>query len=312
MGLEYLKRWHWAVIGLILGLVFGGSQVMFRETDPGGDRTFDRRQFEAYLARGMQVQNLVLHPTLDGQEWITGEVFKHENGSLTAPAPRRVRRPGRRLWPRMSSAPEPAPVTQPAEVKQPPGTWVPFPVLAAEANSKQSRYEKMNGREYIEYLKKEYPQAADMMTYRFAWWEVPKYTLSIYGGAGVLLVGGVWPTIIALLTGAGLGRAKKEEDTYDLSRFKGKTAKTTAAAVDHTQGDQELAELNAKLEAGVVDMLTTSTTPDIDHDEEEAHAIRKLENRPMDATESALGKSSDDPKDYNGEFYPVVRPGGKK
>ena len=44
--------------------------------------------------------------------------------------------------------------------------------------------------------------------------------VAIWGGGAVLLIGGVWPTLLSVMIGAGLGRPKSEKkDDYDLDRF---------------------------------------------------------------------------------------------
>jgi len=293
MGLEYLKRWHWMIIGLILGAMFGGTRLMWRDADPGGERSYDRQQFADMLKRGMQVRNLVLHPPIDGQEWITGEALKYKNGTFSANLQR-----GRRWW-LLNIGPATKP-TDPAAVE---GTWVPFPLLAGDVTSNRPIYQKPStAAEYIADLQKAVPRAKDSLTLKTAWWETPKVTMGIYTLGGFVVIGLIWPTVADLLAGAGLGKQRPKEE-YDLNRFKSEPEpEVKPAAV--VAGASALDDLNAKLEAEVADMFMGKTGIEQEDEEEEA-AIKQLR---MDAVETPTEKAEREEREYKGEFYPVVKP----
>ena len=90
-------------------------------------------------------------------------------------------------------------------------------------------------RDYIDQLRKNHSE----ITYRYAWWNLPTAAAAIWGGGAVLLIGGIWPTLVSLMIGAGLGRKKDQESEYDLDRFKGgteaaaKSASKAPTAEDH-------------------------------------------------------------------------------
>ncbi len=319
MGLENLKFWHWMIIGVLVGVGFG--YVKSQMTDVSGPtvRSWDRGQFhEALGERGttLAVRKLVLHPANDGQEWVSGEIYQRKEGPFSIYNPNARR--GNFRWRNATSQPA---NTQKIELP-PGGRWVPLDLLAADPNRKDPYYRPdannpvyktmLDGHEWLAQLQKDYPPIPGFerdLTFRFAWWEVPKNMMMIYGAGGFVVIGVIWPSIIALLMGAGL--AKRPEKTYDLNRFKGGEEKKEAKA-GATQADQDqLAELNAKLEAGVADMLQGETTPDIDHDAEHAAVVKKLETTAMDAKEGAVA-APEKPKDYQGEFYPVAKSQGQK
>src|SRR5437763_821284 len=91
MGIDELKRWHWMAIGLLLGAMFGGSRVYFREPNMSGPRSYVRDQFEEVLWRNVDIRNLVLHPPLNGQEWVTGELYRRDTPN-NGPRLQRVRK----------------------------------------------------------------------------------------------------------------------------------------------------------------------------------------------------------------------------
>jgi|GEM_PF-2146155 len=311
MGIDELKRWHWMIIGLLLGAMFGGSRVYFREPDMSGPRSYRRDQFEEVLWNRVDIRNLVLHPPMNGQEWVTGELYRLDRPNN-----------GPRLAPQRRNS------TQPAVER--PGKWVQFPLLASDveltakdtAAIESAKRAKITlretpaygtyptAREYLAQLAVDVPGGKEKLAFKYAWWETSRAMLTIYTSAGFVVIGVIWPTIINLMIGAGLGRPKKEADAYDLSRFKS-GSKAAPVAKQASAADTRLAELNAKLEADVAGMIMGSNLSTIEQeDEEEAQAIRQLETQRLEveAKERAIAES----KEYKGEFYPVAKPGGKK
>jgi hypothetical protein len=244
------------------------------------------------VRRGMEVRNLVLHPPIDGQEWVTGEAKKYKNGTFS-PAQQGG---GRRWW--QFAMPTTKAVTEQA------GEWVPFPLLAGDVTSNRPIYQKpVTAAEYLAELQKQVPRLKDALVYKTAWWEAPKYTVSMYAAGGFVLIGVVWPTIQNLLTGAGFGKARPKEE-YDLDRFKSDPEPQAKPAAVAASANDQLAELNAKLEAEVAGMMIGKTAIEQEDEEEEA-AIKQLR---MDAVETVAEKEAREAQEYKGEFYPVAKP----
>src|SRR5207244_2481957 len=61
-------------------------------------------------------------------------------------------------------------------------------------------------RDYLAEVKERFPD----VQYRYAWWTQPKAQFGLWMGGAVLLIGGVWPSLVNLMIGAGLGRPHKE------------------------------------------------------------------------------------------------------
>jgi hypothetical protein len=91
-----------------------------------------------------------------------------------------------------------------------------------------------------------------MVAYRYCWWEERGFTAAIYPLAGVVLIGGVWPTLLNFLVGIGLGSKKKAAaDEYDVDRFKGASKATAVSrpkAGMTARDEQQLAAMTAELE----------------------------------------------------------------
>lgn len=141
--------------------------------------------------------------------------------------------------------------------------------------------------------------------YQYAW--DPRFAYPGAVLASLIVIGGIWPSVLALLIGAGFGPAQKE--TYDLSRFKGGAEEKKPARAGPTEADQakvrELAdELEKKLLAeagarGVAEGAGASA--------DEA-PVKELVMAPVEAPVEAKAEVS---KEYGGEYYPVARKGGK-
>lgn len=64
-----------------------------------------------------------------------------------------------------------------------------------------------------------------------------------------MLIGGVWPSIVSLMVGAGLGFNKEDKGPdYDLDRFKGEEAKKPGAPQPTAADMQHLRDLESELE----------------------------------------------------------------
>jgi hypothetical protein len=133
--------------------------------------------------------------------------------------------------------------------------------------------------------------------YRFAWWATRPMTVFLWTAGGCILIGGIWPTVVNLLIGAGFGRAKPADDAYDLSRFQSEAdlTPTAAPAVDELmlrlrELEEELLK-NAKTSESAPAVVATPATP------------KPLVGQPL----QPLPPVDEEEKDFAGEFYPVAR-----
>src|SRR5665213_75594 len=140
--------------------------------------------------------------------------------------------------------------------------------------------------------------------YRYAWWMGRGAILTIGAVGGLVVIGGIWPTVLSLLTGAGFGRLPREKEVYDLSRFHGNSEgspKVAATGLDADAArelevvtDAKIRELEAELAGrGKGDEMHKSV-----------EAVRPLDAAAIE--ESAKEKHAED-VEFAGEFYPVAR-----
>src|SRR5688500_2452129 len=201
-GIEDVKRWQWALLGILVGAALAYSQNEFADDTPG--RTMDGYTFASHLRRtpfpnGNKaplpwVDNIVVFPKSDGAYWVRAQlltptdkprVMKYKTHWLTD-------------WSGVPTSPwggrgrTPRPTT--ARLTTQPTTTQP----ATQSTVRQD----VSVLTFLDLSSAQFPH----VTYRVAWWTSPQNRMIIYSAAGLILVGGVWPTLIALLTGAGFGR----------------------------------------------------------------------------------------------------------
>jgi hypothetical protein len=145
----------------------------------------------------------------------------------------------------------------------------------------------------------------------YRWWESSKYGYETWLIGTFLIVGVIWPTLLNVMIRGGLGKMTPEE--YDLTRFKGGTdpatmPKASAAAV--TQSDMDkLRDLEAAM-AENMKAGATATAPMPEKSPEPEPVIKKLAGGPAEAAAAPL-QATEEPRDYQGEYYPVVKPHGQ-
>jgi hypothetical protein len=294
MGLEDLKRWHWAGIGLVVGLAFGGVRVFYGpDLDSGVVRRLNTaRQFERGLIQPPnardKINDVVVYPAdAEGRVWMTFT---------------QVRQTNKRIDPADPNSPLEGIVDRVRyDVPEP---YKPQVVPLADGRS------DLTVREYLNGLQQQFPDA--QIKYRYAWEAVPANTMLLYGGAGLVLIGGVWPSVIGLLTGAGIwGPRSRKAAGYDLDRFAtgAEPAAPSAAALSEAERLRQQQEMEdallAKLDGFGADGAPASGS--IDEDAE----VRPLTAGASEPTRDPRKPAKDD-KSYQGDFYPVARPGGKK
>jgi len=150
------------------------------------------------------------------------------------------------------------------------------------------------------------------LAYKFAWWETRNGVYALWGGGAFAAVGLVWPLVMTLLVGAGLGREPDPE--YDLSRFKGSAKPVEVKKKTATEEDMaRLAALEAEMEA----RLMKDAKPREAHPvaaAAPAPAIRKLESGSA-AQEAKAGEAADPNKAFGidrEDFYPTEIHGKSK
>jgi hypothetical protein len=273
MHVQDLKRWHWILIAIAVGVALSYAWTSIEPSVPRhiGQETFERQLVAPPIEGHPWLANLVVHPPIDGVMVVTGEQL-----SL---------RPNEKLADYRPFAFNAIAPYQPL----PPASRRNRPPSPSDSN------------ETVVTFLQETAATHDHVRYRFAWERQSGVVYAIWTGGAILLIGGVWPTLLSLLVGAGYGLSEEEESDYDLDRFgKGRQA-SAAPTVDVGLSAAHLAEVEAELQknleglgsgAGVA--ATSAPVPE----------VRKLDGGPVETAPLA----HDDANEYKGEFYPVAKP----
>ena len=200
-------------------------------------------------------------------------------------------------------------------VRQPDGMYRYIPSkLTAEipfhaANFVKAKSSTYSIRDYLNEVKQEHPD----VSYRYASWDQPWASFGMWMAGAVIMLGGIWPTLIGLLTGAGLGRQAKRKDEYDLDRFS-KSGEPASSGITFrkpgmTDADAEkLRDMQDQMAQNLAGMKMTAA-PGAAEDIQApfAEGVRKLAGGPVES--QAAKTAEEEAKEYKGEFYPVVKSG---
>ena len=150
----------------------------------------------------------------------------------------------------------------------------------------------------------------DHVTYTYAWWRQPKTAYLMGALGGLLLMGGVWPTVLRLAARAGgLPPAVEKESGYgDLG---GRGAEPAPAAPAASVEDDE--EIDAVM-AHYVNAGAPQSEDEAESAEEDAEAerrLRDLETAPL-APAASAARDAAERKEYGGDYYPVARSAAKR
>jgi prepilin-type processing-associated H-X9-DG protein/prepilin-type N-terminal cleavage/methylation domain-containing protein len=264
MFVQDLKRWHWVLIGIIAGIVVGQAQSLVSADRPVGGRDFiTQPAFESKLRYS---------PVL-GKPYLAN-IILHASGTTDLVSVSELNTETLQYRDRWFAAPRPYVSLQ----------------LGVHAAARS------------DYTVKDYltEAAATNPAIKFstAWWESTWGAIAVWGAGGALLIGGVWPFVLNLLVGAGLGRRPKEAN-YDLSGFKGEASEKVKGEVT----DEDRQRLEA-LEADMAAALAASG---------ESHAAAGSPAQPTVIRELVVESVEQSPataeidKDFAGEFYPVEK-----
>jgi hypothetical protein len=179
MDVENLKRWHWILLGSVVGLLATGARLaMLRQGSGRGDRTTSLYKFMDRVVRppgpdGLPpVRNIVVYPEIrlpgannERSSLVTCEILERASGK---------------------------PVYKKYACYTPAGA----------ATSSGPSVNGFAVREFLDATQQTYRH----IHYRTAWWATPPMIIAIWGGGSLVLVGGVWPLMLSVLSRNGFGR----------------------------------------------------------------------------------------------------------
>lgn len=289
MQIEDFKRGHWIVIGALMGLALGYAWSSMG-SNLEGIRTVDSRDFERDVllkdeASGLPfVTSIVVHPA---EESFDGKVNVVTYKKLAKDKQGRVGWLDKRLIAKIPYKPVMVGRVAPAE--------------------------NLTIDTYLTELAKQSPD----VDFHYGWWLESRNAMMLGAAVGIALVGGLWPTLLNVMIGAGFGRkpdpnepkTKKQKFDWGSLLRKSKSAPKPASPAAHvTVGDQqhlrEVADAYERTLGGSAGSAGTATaTAEMTHTEA---PVRKLEGGPVEAAKPIAKPEDDDEIEVKGEYYPVL------
>lgn len=300
MQLAALKRWHWVVLALLAGFAVAWARQAAQGeltgvwVDDFGYRLSDRARFEQALGEQLQGNRLFKDITVYPR-WVQDAQGRRTLVHVVAG----------RYW---GGRPEVVNGTAQA-VWRPTCFIAPVPYVPA---TDLSIYNKPGGENYAKRFQDAGPNATVLdflsvmgraagVSYRYAWWDAHPYLAWV--GGSLLLVGGVWPTVINLLVFSSLTRPP-EAKAMSLWGVKGTTTAPRPGAVlaHHPAPD----ELDAELEAAL------HGNPSAGDTEPAPAAVPVLSTTPLDPVAPLDTGPAKEFGAKEEDFYPTERRAGRR
>jgi prepilin-type N-terminal cleavage/methylation domain-containing protein/prepilin-type processing-associated H-X9-DG protein len=258
MYLEDVKRWQWALAGVIAGLAVGYSiNASNVQRDSTMRRPLSAEQFVDDLnqpaGKPRSIRNLVIDPPADDQNYVTGEV-------LLA------------------------------------GKYRPFAFYAGRPFVASPNVHADSVLDYVNSI-----SAGRDIFYLHPWWRATWFVYLASAFGGLVVIGGVWPTVLNLIYFGSFRQPAPAKVEYDLERFVAETP-TLPPKPQLTDADNErLHEIEQAIEASL-----GTTAPRAGPVE----SAKGPEVVPLQggALEPIAPPRDEGPKEYRGEFYPVQKP----
>jgi hypothetical protein len=284
MRIDQFKRWHWVILGVVLGLVISFWRGTFRSDAPLEERTtLDPSEFERMLvAKPHQgkplLKNIQVHAMRDGSYWLTAQQLLGDKSPGSAEAT---------YVPVRIHAPTPyVPAGSPAAKPDPRFTVI----------------------DYLEMVQAKHT-SVDFST---RWWDREPLRSLLHAAVGAALLGGLVPFLMPLLTG-GIRSDHSEREEYDLSRFgRGKPQPSTVVLrrgpteQDIQKLRQVEAELERNLASGGAALNSTVSLPasGAANPSTSQQSVRPLTAGPLESATTPEDKHKEQ-KHYAGEYYPT-------
>jgi prepilin-type N-terminal cleavage/methylation domain-containing protein/prepilin-type processing-associated H-X9-DG protein len=259
--IEKIKWWQWAIIGAVLGLLVGW--IALPGDEDAKDPVTRRPVTETTLASAMAEDANENSPGVRELEIHPS----HDGKSLVEGE----------IWME--------------------GNYVPFAVYTREPFVAGDGQQYASIRDYAAKIEADGHHVA----LRFHWWEQIWARLAIGAGVGMVVVGGIWPTVMRMLVGAGFGRPIEDEE-YDLDRFT-----SEPSATSKQQGGGDSAAVEAAVERMEEQVGEAGAGSSIAPAPSASAPVAALKGGPV---ELASEPTEEEKKNYRGEFYPVAKPHG--
>jgi hypothetical protein len=277
MDIAYLPRWVWIIAGILLG-AFGGYQWSSVSDTMDGVARASQVRFEQDLTMKDQngnplIKGIVIHPP---------EYSPADRGNVNIVSYKRLAqdRAGKHWW-----------IDKCFVAK------IPFePMNGAVASTPNMTVET--------YLLEMAKQNSGIK-FNVGWWMQPKNATLLGSIGGLVLIGGLWPSLINIMIGAGFG--PKRERKPSLWSIKNRKAKEKAKPVVTAEQMQQVADITAAYEQNMgAAGISIDTPPPAGSGKAAEPEVRKLQTAGVEEVKPNAQPVSDDEFEVKGEYYPVL------
>jgi hypothetical protein len=339
MQIEDLRRWHWVVAGIIVGLVLG---YVWTGIEPSSVRNTSLPEFMRDVSRvdpqtkQPLIQGIVIHPPKPNFEAeaarqriarYEAEAIAAERAAASPPADVADRaafieqkkseaeaaRAEVKLTRESDGNKRVSVVTykrlmrnsKTGEVERVPRQVMAEVPFVPPGQGRGSVDPNLTLAHHLDQMQKAHPH----ITYRNAWWSNGPVAVAMWTIGGAIVIGGLWPVVLNGLVGAGMGRKRDTRAEYNPDRFKAASYREPEkpAAPRVTQEDQDrLREMTRQLESNLGELghISTGSQPG-QGATDGMPAIRKLDGGPLEVA-TAMTPAEEDDVEVKGEYYPVL------
>ena len=284
MEIENLKRWHWIAAGIVVGLALAyvwSSVEPDRGRRGSAEDLFRNAALKDPKSGRPVVGSVVVHPPQEGPHGMVNVVTYKK-------------------WMNDSKSKKTVAVNHWFVAEIP---FVPPGQRAAGVSPNFTIADQLKE------LQKRTPQLAVSS----AWWTTKPATFAMWTLGSVVVIGGLWPTLLNVIVGAGYGHPRRADRKLDadeayLARFKGDGAGEAANASKPAVSAEEHERLRAMTEQLESKLGGFGNVPAPQAQTSEANAgspVRRLDGGPLELTPVA-NKADDDEIEVKGEYYPVL------
>jgi len=253
--MQNLKRWHWMLIAVVLGLVVGYIRTLYLDMVLDGHQTISSQErFEQVLTTKEKLPggerfaftNLVVVRDPEDKEGKTYAVMGRciSGRPFLAPDGKIKRYDLPYLY--MAKTPYVPKKPVPADaVKKSSRTFNEFLQSVCEAIGLKKRDDPNSVLTYLRQLR-----AAYGIQFTYQWWKEPRVTVAMTVLGSVIVIGGIWPTIVNLIVFGSIFRPR-EEKGISLRKVR-RPAEPAPQKPREEMTDEELKqllEMEARLEA---------------------------------------------------------------
>ncbi len=277
MRFEDLRRWHWIVIGLMVGLAMGYLHADVEP--PANHRSMKQSKFEQEIARRPvsgypMIRNVIIYPAVP-----TGV----ESANRLVPS--------WIAWMRFQ-------YREPTPSKENPNAWT-YQTWWCESDASATKEARPAVLARLDELAKDRPH----MQYRYCWWSRPAASYAVWAVGSVGMIGGIWPSLVNMLVGAGMGMKSERKPKNRWWKRDKKTAQVRSESI-------EIAADGTSVPASPV----KAAEPEMDLEQEVARLLSgKKSALPLPAEKlTPVSEKPKEKKEYGGQYWPSVAHAGKK